>query len=161
MLWSRYDLIVSRKARALHSDMLTVYPPQVHPARRPDEKLLPPDASYIIVGGTRGIGLDIASWLPQKGARNIILISRSGAADSNTTEAIQKLRDQGVAVSICQCDVGVGQDVIRALKPALESMPRVRGVIYGAMVLRVCSPLFSLPNDTSYSCINPVIGHVI
>lgn len=47
---------------------------------RKEEKLLRADATYIVVGGTSGIGLDIASWMPQKGARHLVLVSRSGAA---------------------------------------------------------------------------------
>lgn len=156
MLWSRYDSIVA------HFDILIVCIPQVHPARRPNERLLLPDACYIIVGGTSGIGLDIAGWLPQKGARHVILVSRSGASNSNTLEAIEDLQHQGVTVTVCQCDIGVERDVVRVLTPVLRSTPRVRGVIYGAMVLRVCFfPFISRLTEAFHRHTNHEIGYII
>lgn len=109
---------------------------QVHPARR-DENLLRTDASYVIVGGTSGIGLDIASWFPEKGAKNIILVSRSGVKTEIAKQTVQDLTRQGVNVEVCRCDVADKQSVEQNLVPLLARMPPVRGVVYGAMVLRV------------------------
>ncbi|KAJ5135703.1 Acyl transferase/acyl hydrolase/lysophospholipase [Penicillium bovifimosum] len=108
---------------------------KVHPARR-DENLLRADASYIIVGGTGGIGLDIATWLPEKGAKNIILVSRSGPKTEKAKETIQDIIRQGVNVEICCCDVADKKSVEHNLVPLLARMPPARGVVFGAMVLR-------------------------
>ncbi|KAF3030660.1 t1pks [Penicillium rubens] len=108
---------------------------KVHPARR-DENLLRADASYIIVGGTGGIGLDIASWLPEKGAKNLILVSRSGVKTETAGQTIQDLTRQGVNVEVCCCDVADQQSVEQNLVPLLARMPPARGVVFGAMVLR-------------------------
>lgn len=37
-----------------------------------------PEGSYIIVGGLGGFGLELADWLVQRGARKLILCSRTG-----------------------------------------------------------------------------------
>ncbi|KAJ5950909.1 Acyl transferase/acyl hydrolase/lysophospholipase [Penicillium vulpinum] len=108
---------------------------KVHPARR-DENLLRSDASYVIVGGTGGIGLSIASWLPEKGAKNLILVSRSGVKTEQAEQTIQNIIHQGVNVKICHCDVADKQSVEQNLLPLLTRMPPARGVIFGAMVLR-------------------------
>ncbi|KAG0155247.1 hypothetical protein PDIDSM_821 [Penicillium digitatum] len=108
---------------------------KVHPARR-DENLLRADASYIIVGGTGGIGLNIASWLPERGAKNLILVSRSGAKTENAEQTIQNLSRQGINVEVCCCDVSDKQSVEQSLVPLLTRMPPARGVVFGAMVLR-------------------------
>lgn len=110
---------------------------QVHPARK-EENLLKHDATYIIVGGTSGIGLDIASWMPQKGARHLVLVSRSGAATEKAQQTIKELTSKGVTVEVCRCDISSQQSVEQSLAPLLAQMPTARGVVYGAMVLRVC-----------------------
>ncbi|KAJ6121602.1 hypothetical protein N7512_004067 [Penicillium capsulatum] len=108
---------------------------KVHPARK-EENLLKHDATYIIVGGTSGIGLDLASWMPQKGARHLVLVSRSGAATEKAQKTIQELTSMGVTVEVCRCDISSQQSVEQALAPLIAEMPPARGVVYGAMVLR-------------------------
>ncbi|KAJ5682198.1 hypothetical protein N7462_005363 [Penicillium macrosclerotiorum] len=108
---------------------------KVHPARK-DESLLEENATYIIVGGTSGIGLDIASWMPQKGARHLVLISRSGAGTEFSQRIVQTLMNEGVTVEICRSDISDKESVDKNLTPLLSRMPPVRGVIFGAMVLR-------------------------
>lgn len=102
----------------------------------------------MIVGGTSGIGLDIASWLPEKGAKNIILVSRSGVKTESAEQTVQDLTRQGVNVEVCRCDVADKQSVEQNLVPLLARMPPVRGVVYGAMVLRVSSQ-HQTPNHVS------------
>lgn len=89
------------------------------------------------MGGTSGIGLNIASWMPQKGARHIVLVSRSGAATELAQTTIHGLKQQGVTVDICRCDISSQQSVEQNLSPLLSTLPPTRGVVYGAMVLRV------------------------
>lgn len=89
------------------------------------------------MGGTSGIGLDIASWMPQKGARHIVLVSRSGAATEMAQKTIYDLTQQGVTVEVCRCDISSQDSVEQNLSPLLSKLPPVRGVVYGAMVLRV------------------------
>ncbi|KAJ5082272.1 hypothetical protein N7532_011315 [Penicillium argentinense] len=108
---------------------------KVHPARK-EEKLLSPDATYVVVGGTSGIGLDIASWMPQKGARHIVLVSRSGASTELAQKTIHDLIQDGVTVEVCRCDVSSKESVEQNLAPPLTRLPPVKGVVYGAMVLR-------------------------
>lgn len=97
-----------------------------------------------MTGGTRGIGLDIARWLPEKGARHLILISRSGAATEESQQTLRALEAEGVKVKVCRCDVGDPDDLAQALVPVLKQMPPARGVVYGAMVLRVSLSLAPL-----------------
>jgi len=67
---------------------------------------LPADASYLVTGGLRGFGLRTAQWLAEKGARNLILISRSGLrADNPDEHAIAELETHGVRVVAAACDV--------------------------------------------------------
>lgn len=38
----------------------------------------PPSQTYIITGGLGGFGLELAQWLTERGARKLVLTSRSG-----------------------------------------------------------------------------------
>lgn len=44
-----------------------------------------PNNSYLIVGGLGGFGLELADWLVQRGARKLILTSRSGVTNGQFT----------------------------------------------------------------------------
>lgn len=37
-----------------------------------------PQSSYVIIGGLGGLGLELANWLVQRGARKLVLASRNG-----------------------------------------------------------------------------------
>lgn len=46
----------------------------------------PASHSYIITGGLGGFGLELAHWLTERGARKLVLTSRSGIRTGNTLE---------------------------------------------------------------------------
>jgi NADPH:quinone reductase-like Zn-dependent oxidoreductase len=60
--------------------VLSIGPQEMVPVlpRMPAAKL-PHDASYLIVGGNGGLGQSVAHWMVLRGARNLILLSRSAA----------------------------------------------------------------------------------
>ncbi|KAI2959036.1 hypothetical protein CBS147322_1358 [Aspergillus niger] len=102
----------------------------------PSSDLLSPDATYIVVGGTGGIGQSITRRMVQRGARHIVLLSRSGAV----TEAAQKIISDGQAVDasiqIKKCDVSEVSQVKSLIAELQKELPPVRGVIHAAMVLK-------------------------
>ncbi|KAF7592119.1 hypothetical protein BBP40_000667 [Aspergillus hancockii] len=95
---------------------------KVYPVRKPGN-ILKSDASYIIVGGTGGIGLDLASWFSQQGARNLILISRFSLKGVKALQAIQYISNIGVTVEVCRCDISNLEDVKKQLVSVLRRMP--------------------------------------
>lgn len=58
-----------------------------------------PTASYVITGGTRGVGARIARWLVDSGARRLALIGRN-ALDEDQQAAVRGLRDAGAEVLV-------------------------------------------------------------
>lgn len=48
----------------------------------------PATHSYIITGGLGGFGLELAHWLTERGARKLVLTSRSGIRTGNTPESL-------------------------------------------------------------------------
>lgn len=51
-----------------------------------------PSKCYIITGGLGGFGLELAQWLVDRGARSLILTSRSGVRTGYQKRKIQLLQ---------------------------------------------------------------------
>lgn len=98
-----------------------------------------PDASYLITGGTGGLGRSLARWLIDGGARNVVLISRSGRTkNSKLHELLEYAADEKAKVLVEQCDVTKPEQVMAMLERVEQKgMPSVRGIIHGAMYLKV------------------------
>ncbi|MBL8164704.1 MAG: SDR family NAD(P)-dependent oxidoreductase, partial [Anaerolineae bacterium] len=93
-----------------------------------------PDATYLITGGLRGLGLLVAQWLVERGARHLALVGRSVPSES-AIETLRELENQGAEIGIFQGDVGQHADVTRVLSTITAHMPPLRGVIHSAGVL--------------------------
>ncbi|HEX5874684.1 MAG TPA: SDR family NAD(P)-dependent oxidoreductase, partial [Pyrinomonadaceae bacterium] len=87
------------------------------------------DASYLITGGFGGMGLRLAQWMADRGARNLVLAGRSGAATEEARLTLRKLEQSGVNVYAAQTDVSDADSVASLLK---DITPPVRGVIHAA-----------------------------
>lgn len=94
---------------------------------------LRPDASYLVVGGLGGIGRRICEWLVDHGARNLIILSRS----VKHNPFVASLEQHGCVVLHHSCDVADERQLARMLqRHEEEKMPRIRGVVQCAMVLK-------------------------
>ncbi|KAH8879535.1 hypothetical protein GQ53DRAFT_853631 [Thozetella sp. PMI_491] len=95
---------------------------------------LDPDASYLIAGGLGGLGRGMARWLVDRGARNLILLSRSGPQTAEAAELVGELRSRGARVAAPACDISSAEALAAALAEA--AMPPAKGCIQASMVLR-------------------------
>lgn len=99
--------------------------------------ILRADGTYLIIGGTGGIGRSITRWMFNKGAKNIVLVSRSASPSAKVKELIEEGKTQGINVCIHACDVS-DQERVQAMVAELgKSLPPIRGMIHSAMVLDV------------------------
>ncbi|RIK32672.1 MAG: short-chain dehydrogenase [Anaerolineae bacterium] len=92
------------------------------------------DATYLITGGLRGLGLLVAEWMAERGARNLVLLGRS-APNDHAQKTIERFKHAGVNVMAMQGDVSEEGDVVRLMQLIEDSMPPLRGVIHSAGVL--------------------------
>ena len=95
---------------------------------------LHPLKSYIITGGLGGFGLELANWLADRGARRIVLTSRSGPRDAYQHLSIKRLQSQGVQVLISTANASKLEGATQLIKEA-ASLGEVGGVFNLAMVL--------------------------
>ena len=105
-------------------------------ARRARE-LFREDSSYIIVGGLGGLGQSLVRWMIDHGAKNLIILSRSGKKHALAAKLSRDLEQADCRVVMPECNITDGALVGRILNDSAKLMPPIRGVIQGAMVLNV------------------------
>ncbi|KAF6790304.1 polyketide synthase [Colletotrichum sojae] len=91
------------------------------------------DRSYLFTGGLGSLGVGVTTWLEEKGAKEIIILSRSAGSVPTHARFAKELAALGCEVKFVSGSVAKYDDVARAIKTA--KMP-VGGVLHAAMVLR-------------------------
>jgi acyl transferase domain-containing protein/NADPH:quinone reductase-like Zn-dependent oxidoreductase len=115
--------------------------------------LLKANATYVIIGGTGGLGRSMSRWMIEKGARNILLVSRSGNANKKVGELVEEAKEAGAQIVVRPCDVTKKEQVEKLVTQGIPGMPAIRGVIHAAMVLRVVLNLSRVcPQLTKIGC---------
>ncbi|MDZ8033650.1 SDR family NAD(P)-dependent oxidoreductase [Nostoc sp. DedSLP04] len=90
------------------------------------------DSTYLITGGLGGLGLLVARWLVEQGAKNLVLVGRSGVQDVNQIEALEQA---GAKVIVAQADVSDMTAMQQLFSEIQQSLPPLQGVIHSAGVL--------------------------
>ncbi|KAF5690649.1 polyketide synthase [Fusarium denticulatum] len=93
-------------------------------------------ASYLVAGGSGGLGRAIIRWMADRGAKHLIVPSRSGATSQAAADLVAELTSRGVNIVAPQCDVSVREDVTVMLEECSRTMPPIKGCINAAMVLQ-------------------------
>ncbi|MGF1481922.1 MAG: aminotransferase class I/II-fold pyridoxal phosphate-dependent enzyme [Cyanophyceae cyanobacterium] len=95
----------------------------------PNPQLIRKDSSYLVTGGLGALGLQVAQWLVEQGAKHLILAGRTYSA--SVQETIRQLESRA-CVTVVPADISNPDDVTRLV--AMASVP-LRGVIHAAGVL--------------------------
>ncbi|KAK2037056.1 KR domain-containing protein [Colletotrichum somersetense] len=90
------------------------------------------DASYILVGGLGGLGRTVATWMVEKGARELIFLSRSAGETPDTSAFLGELRSQGCVVKTVAGSVVNREDISRTIGATKRP---IAGVFQMSMVL--------------------------
>lgn len=108
------------------------------------------EATYLIVGGTGGLGRSIARWLAHNGAGHILLLSRSGTITPEI-EAL-KAESPNSHIHVRSCDVSIKSDVDALFAwHTSQSLPPIKGLIHSAMVLH--DTLFETLSQPQYTAV--------
>ncbi|MDB9520155.1 SDR family NAD(P)-dependent oxidoreductase [Roseofilum reptotaenium CS-1145] len=91
------------------------------------------EGTYLITGGLGALGLRTAEWMIEKGAKSLILISRSQPSPEKQNQ-IARLQEQGAKVRAVQVDVCDRQALESVIEKIPDSMPPLKGVIHLAGV---------------------------
>uniref|UniRef100_A0A8P4GFA7 Fatty acid synthase n=1 Tax=Dicentrarchus labrax TaxID=13489 RepID=A0A8P4GFA7_DICLA len=94
-----------------------------------------PSRSYIITGGLGGFGLELAQWLTERGAKKLVLTSRSGIRNGYQAKRVREWQSQDVEVLVSTNDVSTLEGTEQLVAEA-RAMGPVGGVFHLAMVLK-------------------------
>lgn len=92
------------------------------------------DRAYLFVGGLGSLGRAIATWLVEKGAKEIVFLSRSAGSLPEHERFVEELAAMGCTATLVAGDVVKYDNVVRAMKVATKP---IGGILQAAMVLRV------------------------
>lgn len=92
----------------------------------------------------------------QRGARNFVYVSRGGTSSAAATELIEQLSADNVRTVVVQCDITDAQKLSAALGTVLKTLPPLRGVIQGAMVLNDAT-FTSMTHSSFMSTLRPKV----
>lgn len=113
------------------SDATGVVPLPLRSTRAP----VKPDATYLVTGGFGGVGIELAKWLANSGARHMVLVGRHGAERSGAQQAVKDLTERGVSVMAAAVDVSNETSVTKLFAEIANTMPPLRGVFHAAALL--------------------------
>ncbi|KAK3092037.1 hypothetical protein FSP39_024632 [Pinctada imbricata] len=94
-----------------------------------------PDKVYILTGGLGGFGLELSDWLVQKGAKKLVLTSRSGITQGYQAKKRRLWNAEGVQVEIMTNNIKVETECKRLLENSMKMGP-IGGIFNLAMVLK-------------------------
>lgn len=94
-----------------------------------------PKKSYIVVGGLGGFGMELTDWLVLRGAKFVVLVSRSGIRNGYQSLCVRRWRDKGVKVHIFKLEAMTLSNVERLFAESNKLAP-VGGMFNLAAVLR-------------------------
>lgn len=92
----------------------------------------------MLAGGLGGLGRSIAHWMVDRGACNLVILSRSGVQKEEARNLVKELTAEGARIAAYACDIGDSHRLRLVLEEVSRDLPPIRGVIQGAMVIRVC-----------------------
>lgn len=94
-----------------------------------------PDKTYVLVGGLGGFGLELANWLVQRGANNLVLTSRSGVRTGYQSLQIRRWKELGVKVIVSTADCTTEKGAKKLLNEA-NTLGPVGGIFNLAVILK-------------------------
>jgi acyl transferase domain-containing protein/NADPH:quinone reductase-like Zn-dependent oxidoreductase/short-subunit dehydrogenase len=97
-------------------------------------RLFRPDGYYLVTGGLGALGLRVARWLVEHGARHLVLLGRRRPS-SEAAAILEALESEGAHVLTLQANVAEEDDLGKALAGLPDDWPALRGVFHAAGVL--------------------------
>jgi hypothetical protein len=102
-------------------------------------------------GGLGGFGLELADWLVIRGARKLVLSSRSGVRTGYQSLCVRTWRSYGATVAICLADITTKSGV-RALLSEAHRLGQVDAIFNLAMVSIIFVHIYTVHNSYVMKC---------
>ncbi|MDQ3935281.1 MAG: SDR family NAD(P)-dependent oxidoreductase, partial [Actinomycetota bacterium] len=115
----------------------TLYAPRLARASAEDQAgawVPTPDGTVLVTGGTGGLGALVARHLAERGARRLLLTSRSGRAAEGAASLVEELEGLGCVAQVAACDVA-DREQLEALLAEIPQEHPLTAVVHAAGVL--------------------------
>ncbi|KAM0744888.1 hypothetical protein ACQRIT_000272 [Beauveria bassiana] len=110
-------------------------------------------ATYLLTGGLGGVGKAVSRWMAERGARNLVFLSRSAGRGIGDVAFFTELAVLGCTAIPVRGQVHISADVERAIAAAPSP---IKGVLHLAMVLRD-GPVLGLSFDDWVEVVVPKV----
>jgi NADPH:quinone reductase-like Zn-dependent oxidoreductase/acyl carrier protein len=108
--------------------------PQGSHANEVKRLALDAEAAYLVTGGLSGLGLCAAGWLVERGARHLVLLSRSGLGSEEAEVHVRGWREAGVRVDAPACDITDVAALATVLSDLESAGMALKGILHAASV---------------------------
>lgn len=92
------------------------------------------DATYLITGGWGDLGLRVAQWLVEEGAKNLVLLGRS-EINSDKNAVIESLQQKGANITTFTLDIADRTQLQQVFTEINNSLPPLHGIIHCAGIV--------------------------
>ena len=86
------------------------------------------------MGGLGGLGLEVANWMVDRGARNLILVSRSGVTTGYQALCMRKWAEKGVQVETPQINLSSYENAEHFIQQLTKDGKKIGGVFNSGLV---------------------------
>ena len=116
------------------------------------------EGSYLITGGLGALGLTLAEWLVQQGARHLIFTSSRELLNQSEEkqQKIRALEEQGATITVVAADVSNYQQMAQVFADIKLNSPGLRGIIHAAGILNDC-PIAQIDFETFTTVFKPKV----
>jgi acyl transferase domain-containing protein/acyl carrier protein len=98
------------------------------------DAVINPHGTHLLSGGAGGVGLEVVRWLVDRGARHVVLMSRSEPSAA-ASAVIRELQQKGASIRVARADVTRRDQVADLLREISESNAPLKSVFHLAGVL--------------------------
>ncbi|RAK76583.1 type I polyketide synthase [Aspergillus fijiensis CBS 313.89] len=97
---------------------------------------LSPEHTYVVIGGSGGLGRSILTWFADQGAQYLVAVYTRDSSLEKMQTLVTELSSRGVVIQPFKCDIGHESQVAALFDQGIRDLPPVAGVVHSAMVLR-------------------------
>jgi myxalamid-type polyketide synthase MxaC len=128
------------------------------------------DAAYLVTGGLGDLGLHLAGWLADRGARHLVLVGRNGlpprdswadlpaeSRERRQVDAVLAMERRGARVLVAAADVADAAAMTSLVGRFGEELPSLRGVFHAAGVMPFDN-LAAMNADRIGAVLRPKVG---
>ncbi|KAL9623322.1 MAG: hypothetical protein Q9160_002429 [Pyrenula sp. 1 TL-2023] len=118
--------------------------------------LFPEHQTFVIAGAFGGLGRTVVRWFASRGARNLVLLSRSGPVSQAATNLCRDLEQRGIRFEAPACDISNLESLEGCLRRCSRSLPPITGCVNTAMV-RKDTTFETMSHEDWTTSVNPKV----